>query len=486
MQQEFRADQTGTDVPTSPTPDASAYEVPEGRGELFNRNFILLLIGQTASYIGDSFFTTTLLVWVLTVVQAGPGSPASKTAAIAGTSSAILSALLLPLVFGPFTGVFVDRWNRKWTMIVSDLAQAVATLLPLAAFAFFSSALLPAIVVSVFLLNSCATVFLPSQFGALQVIVSKRKLTQAISLAQLLVGIGGLIGPLIASPLFVKFGPTAAILGNSVSFLISALCLSLIRVPRRALRPYSARTVERVSLSQSLLKVWRELVEGLRYIFTTRILAILAISLIIAQLGVGGINTLGTLYFTQYLHGSPALYGPFQSAFGLGVLLGAAVSGLVARKLSSRYIVMIGFLGLGIFLLLYALDPTFAFLGAALLVAGFITIALLGISQGAFQVGYLSVIVDTAPKTIIGRAHASLSAVAIAAEFTIIILAGIVGGIVSLSLFFGLGALLLIIAGLLGIVAVRQLRQKELQEATAASTQVEAAVDTGASSPAIE
>src|SRR5437899_2036127 len=153
MQQEFTTDQARVAAALSPGSIAETeYEIPEGRGELFNRNFLLLLVGQTVSLIGDRFIYTTLLVWALTITQAGPGSVASKTAATAGASSAILAGLLLPLLFGPFTGVFVDRWNRRLTMIISDFVQAVATLLPLVALAFFSSALIPALIVSVFLL----------------------------------------------------------------------------------------------------------------------------------------------------------------------------------------------------------------------------------------------------------------------------------------------------------------------------------------------
>ncbi len=329
MQQEFSADQARVVAASSSAPSADvAYEIPEGKGELFNRNFILLLIGQAVSLIGDSFIYTTLLVWAFTIIQAGPGSTAFKTAAIAGTSSAILSGLALPLLFGPFTGVFVDRWNRRLTMIISDIAQAIATLLPLVALTFFPSALVPALVVSVFLLNSCATVFLPSQFGVLQVIVSKRKLPQAIALAQVLVGVGGLIGTGIASPLFFKVGPIAAILGNALSFLV------------------------------------------------------------------------------------------------------------------------------------------FAFLSAVLLIAASVTSFFMGMSQGAFQVGYLTVITDVAPKTIIGRTQASLAAMAVAAEFGMIILSGILGGFLSISIIFGAGAVLLLIAGVIGTLAVRQLQQRESQEAS--------------------
>src|SRR6266849_1745260 len=132
--------------------------VPTSKGLLINRNFALLAIGQAISNIGDFVYSTTLLVWVFTLTH--------SAAAVSG----VLIAQYLPIfLLGPVAGVFVDRWNRRRTMIVSYVAQAVAALLPLAAPLYLH---LPAIYTSVFLLSAFSRFFLPARAGMQQVIVA--------------------------------------------------------------------------------------------------------------------------------------------------------------------------------------------------------------------------------------------------------------------------------------------------------------------------
>src|SRR5579859_576526 len=86
---------------------------------LKNRNFLLLASGQAISNIGDFVYTTTLLVWVFSLTH--------SAAAISG----VLVAQYTPVfLLGPVAGVFVDRWNRRLTMIASDVIRAAVTMLP--------------------------------------------------------------------------------------------------------------------------------------------------------------------------------------------------------------------------------------------------------------------------------------------------------------------------------------------------------------------
>src|SRR6266699_4863132 len=87
--------------------------VPTSKGLLINRNFALLAIGQAISNIGDFMYTTTLLVWVFSLTH--------SAAAISGVLIAEYTPVFL---LGPVAGVFVDRWNRRTTMIVSDVVRA--------------------------------------------------------------------------------------------------------------------------------------------------------------------------------------------------------------------------------------------------------------------------------------------------------------------------------------------------------------------------
>jgi MFS family permease len=83
-----------------------------------NRNWRLLWIGQAVSLTGDSFFDITVLLWVATVLARGqPWAPAA--------ASGVLIAEAVPvLAVGPVAGVWVDRWNRRRTMLASDACRA--------------------------------------------------------------------------------------------------------------------------------------------------------------------------------------------------------------------------------------------------------------------------------------------------------------------------------------------------------------------------
>src|SRR5262245_29685487 len=59
-----------------------------------------------------------MVLWVGTVLAAGqPWAPL----AVSGVLIAVLAPVLL---IGPFAGVFVDRWDRRRTMLRADLARA--------------------------------------------------------------------------------------------------------------------------------------------------------------------------------------------------------------------------------------------------------------------------------------------------------------------------------------------------------------------------
>src|SRR5579863_318494 len=134
-----------------------APEAPLVSRILINRNFTLLALGQAISNVGDNLYSTTLLIWVFILPH--------SAAALSG----VLVAQYVPIfVLGPVAGVFVDRWNRRTTMIVSDLTRAVLAMLP-----FFvpESLRLPAIYASVFMLSTFGRFFMPARSGLMQVIV---------------------------------------------------------------------------------------------------------------------------------------------------------------------------------------------------------------------------------------------------------------------------------------------------------------------------
>jgi MFS family permease len=92
--------------------------LPSLQRTLINRNYAKLWCGQAVSAVGDSVFGTTLVLWVSQVLA---GGRSWAPAAVGGILVAAGAAFAL---VGPFAGVFVDRWNRKSTMMRTEVIRA--------------------------------------------------------------------------------------------------------------------------------------------------------------------------------------------------------------------------------------------------------------------------------------------------------------------------------------------------------------------------
>ena len=97
-----------------------------------NRNFAFMWFGHLISHAGDAVFMIAL-PWLMLDITG------SKSL----TSLVSMSAYLPAVLFGLFAGVLVDRYNRKWIMIYSDILRALlVAIIPLSLIYGFISPLL--------------------------------------------------------------------------------------------------------------------------------------------------------------------------------------------------------------------------------------------------------------------------------------------------------------------------------------------------------
>jgi MFS family permease len=134
-----------------------------------NRNWRLLWFGQAVSLTGDMVFYVTVLLWIATIIARG------KSWASAAASGALIATAVPVLVIGPLAGVWVDRWDRRRTMLTADAARTVLIIclvgLPLLSHRIPVDAQL-GIVYSVLAVASCfAEFFDPSRLAILGAIV---------------------------------------------------------------------------------------------------------------------------------------------------------------------------------------------------------------------------------------------------------------------------------------------------------------------------
>ena len=258
---------------------------------LINRDFARLWAGQAVSVVGDYVFDTTLVLWVATVL--GNGRPWAPVA----VSGIMLSVGGAVLVVGPLAGVFVDRWNRRATMLGSEIIRAVLVG-ALTVLSFLPIHALPtwlwlaAIYVVVFVLNSAGQFFGPARLAVVgEIVAGTVERTRAIGLSQSTAATAALIGPPLAAPLLFVVGFQWALLLNALSYVVSYLAVRSMRLPARAPVPQASASGFRA-----------EFVAGLKFFRGNRFLVARVTIAVIVQFGTGALNALDVFFVTQNLH----------------------------------------------------------------------------------------------------------------------------------------------------------------------------------------
>ena len=396
---------------TSPTPSATSVPMARKPGLLINGAYARLWFGHTISIFGDFIFDTTLVLWIAAVIARG------QTWAPLAVSGVFIATTVPTLLISPIAGVFVDRWNKRRTMLAMDaLRAALVALLILAAgvvpLPFLSGGRLPllwqlgVIFAVVFLLNTFSQFFRPASLALTGDIVPEETQARAMGLSQTSMSIAMILGPTLAAPIFVAFGPEWALGVNALSFVASFLFIQSVKAP-----PAARSVVEGASPH-----FWKELGLGLRFFLRSRVLVVLTISAAILMLGGGAINALDYFFVTGNLHASENLYGLITGVMGVGLIVGAILAGAFAQKIGLTRTIWISLLALAIAVLAYARMTDF-WVAATLM-------AVVGVFQAALNVAVGPLLLQSTPREMIGRVSSILNPVITIATLAGAVLAG--------------------------------------------------------------
>ena len=370
---------------------------------LRNRDFALLWLGGLISLAGD---------WTLNIGL--PIALFALTRSILVLSAALVVGMLPSVLFGSVAGVFVDRWDRRRTLIISNLLLA-ALLLPVL---LVRSSNLIWIVYPILFLESCLEQFTrPAQSALLPSLVGAEHIASANSLLSVSNNIARLLGPALGGLIAAFFGLIGVALVDAASFLIAAALIALIgwRAPVSAI-PTAATPGE-----HPLTKGAREWLDGLRIIFRQRILALIFAVVAITSIGEGVMGVLFVVFVVTSMRGDARDLGGLMSAQAVGGLIGGALCGMLGNKLLSRWSLgisaaLFGAIDLAIFNAprYFATLPTLphlAWLSPVSLLAWELGLfVMVGIPGIAMFTGLQSLLQLSAPERYLGRVFGALSA----------------------------------------------------------------------------
>ncbi len=254
------------------------------------------------------------------------GLPVAAILAASATTTelGLLAALsMLPaLVLGTSAGLMVDRRRRRPLMIAADVGRALCLVtIPVAAvlgrLGFAQIAIVTTLVSAITVLFQVADrAYLPSLAG-------RRHIAEANSVLAGADGVGESLGPVLMGVLVQALGVPAAILGDAISYVVSAISLVAIRRPEPLPATGGPEPVNRPAPA---------LLDGLRAVGRHDVLRPLAGLIATTSLFGGFFAALYEFYVLRTLHLTPAALGLLITCGGVGSLVGAAACARVTRR----------------------------------------------------------------------------------------------------------------------------------------------------------
>lgn len=303
-----------------------------------------LWLGQAISVIGDKIDQIALGILVYEITGSGL------------QMGIMLAISMLPAaLFGMAAGAFVDRWDRRRTMIAADVVRAALVFsVPWAAEVGLWLVYLIALAVA-----TVALFFEPAKLSLVPEIVGERRLMAANSLDSATVSAAELAGLAFAGGLVAAMGYRVAFFIDAATYLLSAVFITLIahRSPREA--PARAG--------------WRQVVDdaaaGLRYVSRHEVLRDLLLVYGVACAGVAAAATiLYVLALDRFVAGASGLAG-LDAAITVGLLLGSLAVGRMDLSGASRKLLLALFVFAALFSL-SAFAPTIIWAGVVFFFTG--------------------------------------------------------------------------------------------------------------------
>src|SRR6266542_1271876 len=279
-----------------------------------NRGFALLWIGGLISMTGD----WALRVAVPIAVYRMTGSPAA-------TSAVVATVVAVSLLVSPLAGVFVDRWDRRSTLIVANAAQAVILLPMLLVNRVADLALLLALLA---VQTTLARFVDPAEHALLPRLVPAADLAVANSLNALNNNLARLVGPALGGLVAASTGLAGAVLLDAASFLIAAVLVAGVPGRHRA-----ALDADHQQLGAGpLVKLGKDFAAGVRAAGRSPLLRAVFIVLALVGVGEGVMGSLFAVFVSGPLHGGAAELGWLASGQAVGGIVGGLAGARIARR----------------------------------------------------------------------------------------------------------------------------------------------------------
>ena len=396
---------------------------------LRRRSFLLLWTGGLVSVAGDWVLNAALPYFVYQVT--------GSTVATAGMIAAELAPSVL---LSSVAGVFVDRWDRRRVLLVTNLLQALSVLLLL----LVEDAGSLWLVFAVAAVQSTIAAFAgPAEAALLPTLVPKGDLMAANALNVFNNRLGRLVGLPLGGLLLGALGLDAVVVVDSATFVAAfALIVFVVPPPRERLAVGLG-----AEASSAWSRFWHDWVSGLRIVRDEREIGLLFVVFGVATFGGTMLDPLTVAWARDDLRVGPEIYSLLSTVHAGAGIAGTLIVGTLRTRLAPRDLIGWASLLAGAFLLV-KYDVPIVPLALALSAAG-------GVTSVASAVGVETLAMQTVREDYRGRVFGSLNATLALLSLGGAAVGGVLGEVVGTVVMLNVASLLVAFTGVLALVAFR-------------------------------
>lgn len=268
------------------------------------QTFLIIWLGQFASLLGSEMTNFAITIWAWEVT--GQATPLSFILAVTQISRLLIS---------PFVGVWVDRYNHKYLMLLGDIVAGFSTIAILALF-LTNHLQIWHLYVSGAINGLFGYIQGLAHSASMSLIVKKRHYARASAFESIQMSGSYVVAPAIAGAIYAVTGLSGILIIDLVTFGIAIATLITVSIPQ----PTSQVTPSDTNLQQ--------LTFGIRYLFKRpSLVALLVFFLVSGFINSASLSILPAMILARS-DNNAAIWGSLLAFFGTGGLLGGLTLGV--------------------------------------------------------------------------------------------------------------------------------------------------------------
>ncbi|MDR2039761.1 MAG: MFS transporter [Bacteroidales bacterium] len=334
--------------------------------------FAIIWTGQFLSILSSTIVNFAIILWI-----------SIETESAGMLAWATIAALLPQAVLGPFSGVFIDRWNRKRVMMLADSFIAFCTFI-LAILFWFDIAEMWHIFILLGLRSIGSAFHMPAMQASVPLLAPSEQLGRIAGINQIISSIANIAGPALGALFIVIWDMEYVLMLDVIGAFCAVTSLLFVHIP----------DPERKEEKKHVL---HEMKEGFMTVLSNRGLSWIFLFSILATFFIMPVSVLFPLMTIKHFGGDAFQVSLIEILWSIGALAGGAVMGAKVYRINKVILVNAMYLLLGL---------TFLFSGI-LSSDGFVLFAVFtaigGISGAVYNSSFTAIIQTNVDPVVLGR-----------------------------------------------------------------------------------